>query len=61
MEPRKYEQRSYSSLVFDVVVDNNDDCGCNDYDSGQVDSSRIDNSFYVEGPALNIGHKHRKI
>ena len=58
MEPRKYEQRSYSSLVF-VVVDNNDNRCCNDHDSGQCDSSRIDTGFYVEAPGFNIGRKHR--
>jgi len=55
----KYEQRSYSSLIFVFVVDNNDDRGCTDHDSVQGDSSCIDTSFYVEAPGLNISHKHR--
>jgi hypothetical protein len=60
MDPRKYEQRSYSSLVFVVVVvGNNDDGGCNDHDTEQGVSSCIDTSFYVKAPGLNIGRRHR--
>jgi hypothetical protein len=52
MKPKNFEQRSYSSLVFAVVVDSTDDRGGNDHDTGQGDSSRIDTGFYVEAPGL---------